>query len=109
MDHLKHTGWITYSTKPRSLQVGSRGHAWLTVTGQPPPASPPHTGTRDHQAETVSLSRPRLHRARRDSQWTLPRFTPGQYDLCNRAPNDVAGAHAWTDRDLPDDGFRGIA
>ena len=40
MDHLKHTGWITYSTKPRSLQVGSRGHAWLTVTGQPQPASP---------------------------------------------------------------------
>ena len=64
MNHLKHTGWITYSTKPRSLQVGSRGHAWLTVTGQPHPASP-HTdaGTRGRQAETVSPPNPGLHRS----------------------------------------------
>ena len=35
MDNLKHAGWITYSTKTRSLQIASLGHAWLIVTGQP--------------------------------------------------------------------------
>jgi len=40
MNHLKHTGWITYSTKTRSLQLGPRGYAWLTVTGQLHPTSP---------------------------------------------------------------------
>ena len=52
MNHLKHTGWITYSTKTRSLQVGSRGHAWLTVTGQPHPASP-------HTEQAPAATKPR--------------------------------------------------
>lgn len=27
MERLKHTAWVTYTTKPRSLQIGSRGRA----------------------------------------------------------------------------------
>ena len=27
-------GWVTYSARPRSLQPGPRGRAWLTATGR---------------------------------------------------------------------------
>jgi len=36
MTRLKQTGWVTYSTRPRSLQPGPRGRAWLTATGRHP-------------------------------------------------------------------------
>ena len=37
MSQLKHTGWVAYTSRPRSLQVGSRGRAWLTVTDHSTP------------------------------------------------------------------------
>jgi hypothetical protein len=30
MSRLKFTRWITYTTAPRSLRIGTRGQAWLT-------------------------------------------------------------------------------
>ena len=42
MAQLKHTGWVTYSTRPRSLQIGARGRAWLTATNQQPDPGSPH-------------------------------------------------------------------
>ena len=41
MTRLKHAGWVIYSTRPRSLQLGPRGRAWLTATRAPAAASDP--------------------------------------------------------------------
>ena len=45
MDHLKHTGWITYSTKPRSLQLGSADMPGLPSPDNP--TQPAHTPRRN--------------------------------------------------------------
>ena len=34
MTGLKQAEWVTYSTRPRSLQPGPGGRAWLTATGR---------------------------------------------------------------------------
>jgi hypothetical protein len=43
MDRLKHAAWVTYTARPRSLQVGSRGRTWLTTTTTRPAPGNPQT------------------------------------------------------------------
>jgi hypothetical protein len=77
MGRLTFTRWITYTTAPRSLRVGTRGQAWLTAARRPVEASGAESGRHangaDHEPRAVGSSSPGTTQSASSSLISTPR------------------------------------